>query len=148
MGVLWCTFLFEATSCKKRNMLVSEKSEKIGPKPTAIRFSCSAPQWHVEGFLCIWEAETVLRGAVVHTEPLLTLEQSALCHRINQKSWPQVAYRSHSHTMVSGRNSGCARHMPCLQREKSITWSFWAASTTSTQLQCPLHYATYTNLTA
>lgn len=97
-------------------MSVCEKSKHIAPKLTAIRFSCSSPRGHVKGFLSIWQGETVLQGAAVHTEPLLTLAQSALCHRINQKPWPQVAHRSHSHTTVSGRNSGCARHMPCLQR--------------------------------
>lgn len=65
--------------------------------------------------LCSW-VKLFFRGLAVHTEPLLTLAQSALCHRINQKSWPQVAHRSHSHTTVSGRNSGCAHHMPCFQR--------------------------------
>lgn len=97
-------------------MSVCEESKHTGPKPTTIRPPCLSPQGHVEGFLSIWKGKTVLQGAAAHTEPLLTLAQSALCHRINQKSWPQVAHRSHSHTMVSGRNSGCAHHMPCLQR--------------------------------
>lgn len=61
-------------------------------------------------------SETVLQGAALHTEPLLILAQSALCHCINQEPWPQVAHRSHSHTTALGRNSGCAHHMHCLQR--------------------------------
>lgn len=92
-----------------------KKSKHIGLKPSAIRFSCLSPQGHFEEFLAVWQGEMVLQGAAVHKEPL-TLAQSALCHCINQKSWPQVAHRSRSHTMVSDRNSGCAHHMPCLQR--------------------------------
>lgn len=37
--------------------------------------------------LCSW-VKLFFRGLAVHTEPLLTLAQSALCHRINQTSWP------------------------------------------------------------
>lgn len=118
MCVLQFTFLTEAASshCEKWTRRFPENSNGWVLKPTAIRFSCSSSRGHVAGFLSMWQTETVLRGVAVHTEPLLTLAQSALCHRINQKSWPQVAHRSHSHTMVSGWNSGCAHHMPCLQR--------------------------------
>lgn len=98
------------------NMLHLKKLKQIGRTPPAIKFSCSSPQGHVEGWLCMWQCKTVFQGAVVHTGILLTLAQSALCHCINQKSWPQVAHTSYSHTMVSGRNGGCAHHMPCLQR--------------------------------
>lgn len=127
------------------NMSVCEESKHISPKATVIRFSRLSPQGHFEGFLSTYrQGETVLQGAELHFEPLLTLAQPALCHRINQKSWPQVAHRSHSHTMVSGRNSGCAHHVALPPKRKSITWRAWAASTTSTQPQCPLHHATYT----
>lgn len=53
-------------------------------------------------------------AAAVHIESTLTLVQPAMWHPINQKSRPQVSHRSHSHTLVSSRNSGCAHHMFCL----------------------------------
>lgn len=70
----------------------------------------------MEGFMSMWQSVNVLQGAVVHMGLLLTLAQSALCHHINHKAWPQVSNRSHAPTTVSGTNSGCTRHMPCLRK--------------------------------
>lgn len=46
----------------------------------------------------------------------LKLSPSAVGLSINQKPCPQVAHRSQSPTVVSGRNSDCARRMPRLRR--------------------------------
>lgn len=47
----------------------------------------------------------------------LAAAQRALCHLINQNSWPQVAHRSQSRAApTTGRDGGSARHMPRLPR--------------------------------
>ncbi len=118
MCVLWCTLLFEAASshCEKWicRFVKNQNTLVLNPPQSDPPAYLLRGMW--KGFSLYGRVKLFFGGAAAHTEPLLTLAQSALCHRINQKSWPQVAHRSHSHTMVSGRNSGCAHHMPCLQR--------------------------------
>lgn len=118
MRMLWCTFLFQAVSthCEKWTcrFVKNQNTSLLNPLQSDSPAYLLGGLW--KGFSLYGRVKLFFRGDAVHTEPLLTLAQSALCHRINQKSWPQVAHRSHSHTMVSGWNSGCAHHMPRLQR--------------------------------
>lgn len=94
----------------KINMSVCGESKHTGPKPTAMSFSRLSPQEHFEGFLSLWQGEAVLQGVAVHSEPLLTLAQWALCHLLNQKSWSQVANRSQSHHDVRQKQWMCTLH--------------------------------------
>lgn len=59
---------------------------------------------------------TVFTEVATRAEASLKLTASAVGLSINQKPCPQVAHRSQSPTMESGRNSDCVRRMPRLRR--------------------------------
>lgn len=90
-------------------------------------FTASSPGVDTEGYSLYWRAGGPCSslGSVGGFLPCilsisLAAAQRALCHLINQKSWPQVAHRSQSRR----RRRKCAPHVSPPQR-KSITPSVW-----------------------
>lgn len=117
-------------SCEKWICHCAKSQNTLVLNPLQWDFSRPSPQGRYKGLLAVLESGPVLReGVAVHTEPLLTVAQWALCHLINQKSWPQVAHRSQTRRRVRQKQRKCTPHASP-PKGKSITRGVWTARTT------------------